>query len=40
MGTGPHPKPRSEPRRKLCGGGLSDLADAIRGHNGRYILSL
>jgi DNA-binding response OmpR family regulator len=27
-------------RRKLCGGGLTDLATAIRGHNGRYILSL
>jgi hypothetical protein len=29
-----------ELRRKLCGGGMTDLATAIRGHNGRYILIL
>lgn len=27
-------------RRKLCGAGWADLAAAIRGHNGRYVLSL
>lgn len=27
-------------RCKLRGGGLTDLATAIRGHNGRYILSV
>jgi hypothetical protein len=29
-----------ELRRKLRGGGMTDLAAAIRGHNGRYILNL
>jgi len=29
-----------ELRRKLRGGGMADLATAIRGHNGRYILEL
>jgi DNA-binding response OmpR family regulator len=29
-----------ELRRKLCSGGMTDLAAAIRGHNGRYILAL
>jgi DNA-binding response OmpR family regulator len=29
-----------ELRRKLRSGGMTDLADAIRGHNGRYILDL
>jgi DNA-binding response OmpR family regulator len=29
-----------ELRRKLCNGGMTDLATAIRGHNGRYILIL
>jgi DNA-binding response OmpR family regulator len=29
-----------ELRRKLCTGGMTDLAAAIRGHNGRYILVL
>jgi hypothetical protein len=29
-----------ELRRKLCSGGMTDLATAIRGHNGRYILIL
>jgi DNA-binding response OmpR family regulator len=27
-------------RRKLCDGGMGELATAIRGHNGRYILNL
>ena len=27
-------------RRKLRGAGWTDLAAAIRGHNGRYVLSL
>jgi DNA-binding response OmpR family regulator len=27
-------------RLKLRRGGMGDLADAIRGHNGRYILNL
>jgi DNA-binding response OmpR family regulator len=27
-------------RRKLRGAGWADLATAIRGHNGRYVLSL
>lgn len=27
-------------RRKLCGAGWTDLAAAIRGHHGRYILRL
>jgi DNA-binding response OmpR family regulator len=27
-------------RRRLCDGGMSELAAAIHGHNGRYILSL
>ncbi|HEY3325102.1 MAG TPA: winged helix-turn-helix domain-containing protein [Planctomycetota bacterium] len=29
-----------ELRRKLCGGGMTDLAAAIRGHQERYILEL
>ncbi len=29
-----------ELRRKLRRGGMTELADAIRGHNGRYILEL
>ena len=31
---------RGRPRRKLRGAGWTDLAAAIRGHSGRYILSL
>jgi DNA-binding winged helix-turn-helix (wHTH) protein len=27
-------------RRRLCDGGMEDLANAIRGYNGRYILEL
>lgn len=27
-------------RKRLCSGGMEDLAHAIRGHNGRYILDL
>jgi DNA-binding response OmpR family regulator len=27
-------------RRQLTGGGMADLAAAIRGHNGRYILEI
>ena len=29
-----------ELRRKLCRGGMTDLATAISGHNGRYILKV